>query len=62
MSIANLYKPCLFIPIDTHRKCCLAKSLLFWSQRTDTCRQKLMSTEIVLKVTKNSKIKCYEQC
>lgn len=55
MSIANLCKPCIFVPIYTQCKCCLAKSLLFWSQLTDTCRQKLVPKGIVLKVTKNSK-------
>lgn len=55
MSIANLCKPCIFVPIYTNCKCCLAKSLLFWSQLTDTCRQKIMPKGIVLKVTNNSK-------
>lgn len=56
MTISNLCNPCISVPIYTHRKCSLPKLLLFWSQLTDTCRQKLMSKGIVPKVTKkNSK-------
>lgn len=55
MTLSNLCNPCIFAPIYAHHKCFLPRILLFWSQFTDTCRQKLCQKEMFLKLQKNSK-------